>query len=172
MGLPADGPGLLADGEDTMTMEQMALHIALGFAKNSNDPSTKVGALITNAHGKSLGWGWNRFPKGVKETVGKMINRELKNELIVHAEINALLAAVQRKEDVYGSTIYVAATDGKEECWGGPPCARCTAVLIEAGVKRFVSRPRKLSPTRWQASLQTAIGMIEEAGLELVEIPF
>lgn len=149
------------------------MDIALTTAKMSKDPSTQVGAVIVNVHGTVVSTGFNGFPMGIADTHERLHDREQKLDLIVHGEMNAILAAARVGTALQGSTMYVTATDGTGEKWGGPPCVRCTVECMQAGITSFVSRPFKDMPThmsRWYASTQKALELIHEAGLEYREI--
>jgi len=161
----------------SLRWDEYFLDVALRTAQMSKDPSTKVGAIITRTTYPAnkpniLGTGFNGFPCGVHDTEARLNNRELKLELVVHAEMNAVLAAARMGTAIADSTLYVAATDGTREVWGGPPCVRCTVECMQAGVVEFVSRPMKTAPSRWQDSIRRAKEIILEAGLKFREVPF
>jgi dCMP deaminase len=59
----------------------------------SKDPSTKVGAVIVDKNRRVVSLGYNGFPKGVKDTIEKLEDREQKYKHMVHAERNAMLFA-------------------------------------------------------------------------------
>jgi dCMP deaminase len=97
-----------------------ALHYARSLSK---DPNTKVGAVLVGPGGHGLCHGYNGFPRRVADTQERLANRELKNRLMVHAEMNAILVAASEGVRLRGSTLYLAATDDSGEIWGGPPDA-------------------------------------------------
>ena len=70
----------------------------------SKDPNAKVGAVVFSKKGGSISIGYNGFPMGVEDSAERLTDKETKLELVVHAEVNALIAAGSRAE---GSTIYV-----------------------------------------------------------------
>lgn len=140
----------------------------LGMAKYistaSKDPSTKCGAVIIRPDKSIASLGFNGFPKETKDDPEIYDNRKLKYERVVHAEMNALL---QASEDLHGYTIYT---------W--PPgisgsCARCTAHIIQAGIKKLVHIYDDSSgfAGRWGESAKIANQLYEEAGVEVVQIP-
>ena len=94
---------------------------------------------------------------GVEDSAERLQDTDIKLELIVHAEQNALIAAGSR---AHGSTIFV---------WGKPVCARCAGTIIQAGVKRVVA----LSPesveesSKWHRTGKYAYEMFNEAGIEV-----
>lgn len=119
----------------------------------SKDPSTGVGAVIVDDKHRIVSMGFNGFPRGVLDTDDKLMNRDEKLRRTIHAEENALLFATR---PVAGCAIYVT----------HPPCARCAAKLIQAGIVRVVSRPPWNSfLERWADDMRSASEMFAEAGM-------
>ena len=119
----------------------------------SNDPSTKVGAVIVDDDNRVISIGYNGFPKGIRDD-NRLSNRELKYEMIVHAEANALLFA---NAPVRGCTIYT---------WPFQPCSRCASLIIQAGIRRVVSVESK--DQKWRENFQLAHDMMTEARIEII----
>lgn len=117
-----------------------------------------------------LSAGFNGFPRGIADTHERLHDRETKLKLVVHAEMNALLAAARTGMKLKGCTLYLAATDDTGLVWGGPPCTRCTVEIIQVGISEIVSYPVKAVPSRWHADLTLARSLIEEAGIAYREI--
>ena len=90
----------------------------------SKDPRKQVGAVITD-HQYVRGVGFNGFPRGVEDEMWRLEDRETKLQLVVHAEVNAILAARG-----VGDTIYV---------WPQLPCSQCAGLIIQAGIKTVVT---------------------------------
>lgn len=123
----------------------------------SKDPNAKVGAVVFAKRGGDISIGYNGFPMGVEDSAERLEDQEIKLELIVHAEQNALIAVGSRAA---GSTIYV---------WGKPVCARCAGSIIQAGVKRVVALgPDSVDSTsKWHGTGKIAHQMFVEAGIEV-----
>lgn len=121
----------------------------------SKDPSAKVGAVVFSKKGGSISIGYNGFPMGVEDSAERLTDKETKLELVVHAEVNALIAAGTRAE---GSTIYV---------WGKPVCARCAGPIIQAGVRRVVALAPGETQSQWDKSGKTARDMLLEAKIRV-----
>ena len=119
----------------------------------SKDPSTKVGAVIVDDDNRVISIGYNGFPKGIRDD-NRLSNRELKYEMIVHAEANALLFA---NAPVRGCTIYT---------WPFQPCSRCASLIIQAGIRRVVSVESK--DQKWRENFQLAHDMMTEARIEII----
>jgi dCMP deaminase len=134
----------------------------LGLAKHiawwSKDPSTGVGAVIVDQKNRVVSLGFNGLPRGVEDSGDRLHNRETKYSLVIHAEENALLFA---NRPVDGCTLYV---------WPLPPCSRCAAKIIQAGISRVVCPPVPDSVSdRWGESNLLAFEILEEAGVEYSE---
>jgi len=119
----------------------------------SKDPSTKVGAIIVKPNNTILSNGYNGFPRGTDDSDVKLNNREVKYLRTVHAELNAILNCETRP---VGCTIYVRPL---------PPCAQCSAAIIQSGITRVVCPPLPNPDTRWYASCKEGYDMFMEAGL-------
>lgn len=139
------------------------LNIAKEVSTASKDPSSKLGAVVVDEMGRVVGTGYNGFPRGVQDTEERYNDRELKYELVVHAEVNAIITAGDRAR---GSTLYVYPG------WGRPcMCTGCCKVAIQSGIKRVVGLLRPVDEERfkrWEASLKLAQMMCDEAGIETV----
>jgi len=121
----------------------------------SKDPSTKVGAVITEGiHIVSIGY--NGLPSGVHDDPNILHNREQKYKFIIHAEMNAILAA---KRPVAGSTLYTFPL---------LPCTNCASVCIQAGIRRVVSQA--CVDNRWKSNIEEAKELFKKAAVEVVEL--
>lgn len=128
------------------------LDLAGFVSKWSRDPSTKVGAVITDNDNRIISIGYNGFPKGVKDD-NRLKDRKLKYEMIVHAEVNALLFA---NTSVDGCTIYT---------WPFMPCSRCASLVIQSGITKVISMKNKDS--RWDENFELSKKMFLESGVKL-----
>lgn len=146
------------------------LGMSLYHSQLSKDPSTKVGCMIVGPDREILSAGFNGFPRGIADTAERLTDRDTKLKLVVHAEMNALLAAARTGMRLKGCTLYLAATDQSGMVWGGPPCTRCTVELIQVGISEVVSYPRKTAPTKWAEDLAMALTLLSEARIMYREI--
>jgi dCMP deaminase len=137
------------------------LELAKHVSTWSKDPSTKVGVVLvsTGEHQREF-IGYNGFPRGVEDTDYRLNERDLKYQLVVHAEVNAILKA---GDNAMGATLYVYPS------FSLPPiCNECAKVAIQAGIKIIVGyNPDMDNPRvqRWAASINTAKTMCQEAGI-------
>ena len=131
------------------------IELANFVASWSKDPSTQVGAVIANSNTKRVvSMGFNGFPAGVEDTADRLGTREIKYEMVVHAESNALLFAGPAAE---GCTLYVTPL---------PPCARCAVLIIQAGISRVVCPTPDKSKEPWKSQSQISETMFGEAGVQ------
>lgn len=120
----------------------------------SKDPSTKVGAVIVDERKRIVSVGFNGPPIGVIDDPS--ISRESKLHRTLHAEENAILFANGK---LANCTIYVTQ----------PPCAHCTAVIIQSGIKqvRYKNAVTAGYKERWKDSLIESNSMFTEAGIDV-----
>lgn len=92
-------------------------------------PRKDVGAVVVSSKNRVSGTGFNGAPSGMPHCsdVGCMMDEANHCQRVIHAEVNALMEALQRGE-VHGSTLYTTVF----------PCIRCLNVAIQAGVRRIV----------------------------------
>lgn len=133
---------------------ELAKHIS-SWAK---DPSTKVGAVIVDEDKIVCGMGYNGFPRGVKDLQERYDVRELKYQLIVHAEVNAILNA---NKSLHGCTIYVWPT-----LMIPGVCPECCKAVIQSGIKEVVTLQGE-TQERWQEKASISRMMLQEAGVRI-----
>lgn len=132
------------------------LGLAAHIAEWSKDPSTKVGAVIADSHNRIVSLGFNGFAKGVEDLPERLNNRELKYEMVVHAEVNAILFADRALHDC---SLFVHPL---------PPCSRCAAVIIQSGIKAvYTPKITGDNVQRWKDSCLIAEQMFADAGVTL-----
>lgn len=131
------------------------LDLAEHIAQWSKDPRTKVGAVIVDEKKRVVSVGYNGFPRGVDDTVGRYEDRPTKHLFVAHAERNALDNAPLM---VDGCTIYVPLL----------PCNECAKSIIQKGITRVVTYvpERDGNGFNWDITKK----MFKEAGVMLVEI--
>lgn len=128
------------------------LKLAREIAGYSKDPSTKVGAVLTNSSNEIISTGYNGFPRKIQDDE-RLLDRDLKYDIIIHAEINSILFA---KRDLTGCTIYT---------YPFQPCSRCTSLIIQSGISRVVSVEN--NNERWVDNFRLSSKLFNEAGVEL-----
>ena len=118
----------------------------------SKDPSTKVGAVITDDNNRVISLGYNGFPKNIQDN-DRLFDRETKYNIVVHAEANALMFA---SRPVEGCTLYT---------WPFQPCSKCAALIIQSGIKRVVTVVQK--DDRWEKNFEISRSLFRESGIRL-----
>ncbi len=129
----------------------LAAHVATW----SKDPSTKVGAVIVRPDRTVASLGYNGPPRGVSDALS-FADRHRKLARTIHAELNAILSS---HVPVAGYTLYVTL----------PPCDRCAAHIVQAGLRRVVTSVSSASdyPDRWALEIAEARQIFMEAGVVL-----
>jgi dCMP deaminase len=129
--------------------------LARQVASWSKDPSTQVGCVLTNKK-KVLSVGYNGFPKNISDDLNRLIDREKKYEITVHAEVNAVTTAALHGVSTEGANAYITFS----------PCSRCAAVLINAGINAVYVDGASQVPDRWLKNFILASKILAEAGVE------
>tara|TARA_R110000868_G_scaffold315517_3_gene576400 strand:+ start:1498 stop:1932 length:435 start_codon:yes stop_codon:yes gene_type:complete len=128
------------------------LDMAELVSKWSKDPSTKVGAVIVDDNNRVISVGYNGFPQNIEDN-DRLLERETKYNIVVHAEANALLFA---SRTVKGCTLYT---------YPFQPCSRCASLIIQSGIKRVVTVFN--NDTRWVENFKLAKSLFSEAGIRM-----
>lgn len=135
------------------------LKLAKHISEWSKDPSTKVGAVVSDEKNRIISVGYNGFPRDIPDDEELLNNRTKKYQIVLHGEENAILFA---QKDLDGCTVYT---------YPFPPCSHCASIIIQKGIKRVVS----ISPTneqveRWGDSMGIAFNSFRKAGVEFVAV--
>ena len=124
----------------------------------SKDPSTQVGAVITE-HNRIVSLGFNGYPQGISDNA-EIDNREIKLLKTLHAEENAILYA---KRDLSGCEIWVTHF----------PCPNCAAKIIQTEIKA-VHCPSQSEDflSRWGDKIKLSEEMFTQAGVKVDWLTF
>jgi len=136
------------------------MYLAKEVSTWSKDPSTQVGCILVKDR-RLISTGFNGFPRGLSDDLDRLANRDIKYEMTVHAEVNAVTTAA----------LHGVSTDGCDAYVTLQPCSRCAAVLINAGVQSVYTSSHDI-PARWLDNFILASKMLEEAGIihEIISI--
>lgn len=128
----------------------MAFYVANKFSK---DPTTKVGAVVEGETHNLIAFGWNGFPPKIADDE-RLHDRALKNEIVVHAEVNALNNASFKPKTLYSTHF---------------PCVRCTVdILSRRSVEKVVTViPEGEYAERWRDSTRRSMELFKEAGVSV-----
>ena len=129
------------------------IEMAKLVASWSKDPSTQVGAVITESN-RIVSLGFNGYPHGISDSA-QTDNREMKLLKTLHAEENAILYA---KRDLSGCEIWVSHF----------PCPNCAAKIIQTGIIA-VHCPEQPADflTRWGDKIKISEEMFAQANVEV-----
>lgn len=135
----------------TVTWMSHFMDLAGFTAHASKDPDRQVGAVIVDTMRRSVGSGYNGFPRRVRDLPERYLDTHVKLKLIVHAEANAILNAVA---GVTGCTLFCTSY----------PCSECAKLIIQSGIHMVVSPPPKAN-SKWAEDAVFSRLMFEEAGI-------
>jgi dCMP deaminase len=143
----------------SMKWDKRFLGLAHLVATWSKDPSTGVGAVITDDKNRVVSVGYNGFARGVNDGEAMLADRDERLRRTIHAEVNAVLFSQGSLE---GCSLYCT----------HPPCARCMSVVIQMGIRRVVCRPpAEEFRARWKEDFDTSRFMADESGTHYVWVP-
>jgi dCMP deaminase len=130
------------------------LKLASEVAAWSKDPSTKVGCVLVRDR-RVISTGYNGFSRGISDDLSRLMDREQKYEITVHAEVNSVTTAALHGVSTEGCSAYVTFS----------PCSRCASVLINAGIKEVYVMGGSEVPKRWLDNFILASRLLAEAGV-------
>ena len=125
------------------------LDIAHVVAKGSKDPSSQVGAVIVDGDGSPVSFGFNGFIKGCDENC-MTFERPMKYNLIIHAEMNALMFA---KRDLKDCVMLI--THG--------PCENCLKHVLQSGIREIYYDDCSIVRDRASDESKEAISLLIES---------
>lgn len=127
-------------------------------AQRSPDRSTQNGATLVR-EGVTILTDCNRFPDGVEEAPERF-ERPLKYAFTEHAERNVIYKAARKGIRTKGLVMVCT--------W--VPCVDCARAIIQAGIKTFITHKQACDklPDHWEESIEQALDMLREAGVNVV----
>jgi dCMP deaminase len=126
--------------QDQNKWHQRFLKLASAVGAWSKDPSTRVGCVLVRDK-RVVSVGYNGFPRGISDDLNRLLDREQKYEITVHAEVNSVTTAA----------LHGLSTEG--------------SVLINAGIKEVYELGGKEVPERWLDNFLLASRLLAEAGV-------
>lgn len=136
----------------------------------SKDRSTQVGAVVIDDDFNVRASGYNGMARGVNDNVEERHQRPQKYLWAAHSEENCVAQAARIGVSLKGCTILLTSLF---------PCATCSRLIIQAGIKRIVA-PQvnhpgdgKVGREDWDAQFKVSKEMLAEAGVEVLyyEVP-
>lgn len=133
---------------------------AYELAEMSTDTSNQNGAVIVDKNGLVLSGGFNDFPEGVEFTHDRASVRPGKYRYYEHSERYAIYNAAKLGVSLQYATMFCP--------WAA--CCPCSRAIICAGINTLVMHKQRMAmtPERWQSDVDQALGMMEEAGVDLL----
>merc|ERR1739841_115563 len=108
----------------------------------SKDPSRGVGAVIVSANKQIVSTGFNGLPRGVEDRPERL-ERPVKYDLIVHAEMNAIIQCARNGVTPIGCAIYSSFF----------PCVNCALAIVQAGIETVVTYKPADGDEHWLESI-------------------
>lgn len=136
------------------------LDLAEQIATWSKDPSRGVGAVIVSPMRQVIATGYNGLPRGFAD-LPERLQRPVKYDIIVHAEMNAIVQCARNAVSPVGATLYSSFS----------PCINCALSIVQAGIERVVTWEIKEGDEHWNDSIAKSIVLFEETGIEFVADP-
>lgn len=104
--------------------------------------------------------GYNGFPRGCSDDPVLLADRDIKLKMTIHAEENALLAAVRNGSNVEGACVAVTRH----------PCSQCAAKLSQAGIKQVYYVSDEGFEERWADDVALARHILNQLGVVHVAV--
>lgn len=133
--------------------DEYAIGLLDFIAIRSEDPDTKVGAVILDNKGRMVGTGYNSLPRGLSQEDFPLTRPE-KYSHIVHAELNAILFSDNERID--GATLYVSFL----------PCRECAKCIVQVGISRVVYGKQYISKDE-NSGQNIGLKMMQKAGIKV-----
>jgi dCMP deaminase len=102
-----------------------------------------------------LATGYNGLPRGFEDQPERL-QRPVKYDLIVHAEMNAIIQCARNGISPVGATLYSSFS----------PCIHCSLSIVQAGINRVVTRAIEKGDEDWSDSIEKSVVLFEEVGIE------
>ena len=125
----------------------------------SKDPSRGVGCVIASPNRQIISTGFNGLPRGVDD-LPERLERPTKYDLIVHAEMNAIIQCARNGISPIGCVLYSSFF----------PCVNCAIAIVQAGLDSVVTIKPDATDEHWINSINKSRVVLEEAGVNLVEL--
>ncbi len=132
------------------------LGLASYISQWSKDPSTKVGAVISQGN-RIVSLGYNGFPSGIADDRYRLEDRDTKLNIVIHAEENAILFA---RRSLVGCTIFVNRI----------PCPRCMSKIIQTGITSVFYEENQEFEERYEQEVKLTKELAYEANVPMFKL--
>ena len=103
-----------------------------------------------------LATGYNGLPRGFEDHVERL-QRPVKYDLIVHAEMNAIIQCARNGVSPVGATLYSSFS----------PCIHCSLAIVQAGITKIVTKHMHEGDEHWNDSIDKSLALFEEVGVDI-----
>lgn len=135
------------------------LDLSEQIATWSKDPSRGVGAVIVSPSKQIVSTGFNGLPRGVEDRPERL-ERPVKYDLIVHAEMNAIIQCARNGVTPIDCAIYSSFF----------PCVNCALAIVQSGIETVVTYRPADGDEHWLESIDKSRAVFDEAGVEFLEL--
>ncbi|MBC8522711.1 dCMP deaminase family protein [PVC group bacterium] len=125
----------------------------------SKDPSRGVGAVIVSPLRQVIATGYNGLPRGFADHEERL-QRPVKYDIIVHAEMNAIIQCARNGVSPIGATLYSTFS----------PCINCSLSIVQAGISKVVTWVAAEGDEHWNDSIEKSLILFKETNIEYVAI--
>jgi dCMP deaminase len=117
-----------------------------------------VGAVIVSATRQIVATGFNGLPRGFAD-LPERLQRPVKYDLVVHAELNAIVQCARNGVSPVGCTMYTSFA----------PCVQCSLAMVQAGIGRVVTWEPDLigGDAHWNESIEKSRLVLGEVGVAI-----
>jgi len=141
--------------------DELFFNLVREYKNKSKDPSSQFAAIAVDEDNVPVAFGFNGFPKKVKDTPERYNDRALKYKFVVHAEGNLVALASKNGKSINGCRLYIDTY----------PCSACCGLLLQAGIKEIILNgdSEKFKDAsfaeRWREDIEVTKIMCEESGV-------
>lgn len=146
------------DARSSPKWDRRFLQLSDQIATWSKDPSRGVGAVIVSPARQIVATGFNGLPRGFAD-LPERLQRPVKYDLVVHAELNAIIQCGRNGVSAVGCTLYTSFA----------PCVHCSLAMVQAGIARVVTWEPDLAgaDAHWNESIEKSRLVLGEVGVSL-----
>ena len=144
-----------------ITWDQYFMNLVYLIAMRSEDPMTKIGAVIVSSDNVLISSGYNGLPRGVVATPERL-QRPTKYPFMVHGEANALHLAGRRGQSCEGAKLYTQ----------GLPCTECAKAIIQHGISKIIiDKDYTITNSeKWEQEAKISKEMFDDARIPIQSI--
>ena len=140
----------------TIPWQRKYFRLAKTVSNFSKDPTRKVGAIAIGNYGQVLSQGYNGFPRKFSDKEEIYSNKLIKNNFIIHAEMNCIYNAALTGVSLDQALLFV---------YGLHICHECAKGIIQAGFSEVYSKGPAAYSKKWNESFKLSEESFKKAGI-------